>query len=162
MKVFLDGDNEHPTLVGTGTEDYIGDAWSQSTFINQYTGCLVADPEKLQWTFYRYHVPDPVYFKNDCRVTIHQMGSSFTKEVREVEAKGAKMIPVVYDDGKGHPRNVYRKNVPLNDPSVKEDFTLFFRSDDVSATSYFYLDKPSSTLPALQPVAIRTYNMKAN
>ncbi|MFX4770421.1 DUF2961 domain-containing protein, partial [Acinetobacter baumannii] len=66
VKVYLDGDKEYPTLVGTGTEDYIGDAWSQNAFVNNYTGCLVSDPDKLQWTFYRYHIPDPVYFKKDC------------------------------------------------------------------------------------------------
>ena len=32
VKVYLDGDREFPTLVGTGTEDYIGSAWGQSNF----------------------------------------------------------------------------------------------------------------------------------
>lgn len=161
VKIYMDGDKEYPTLVGTGTEDYIGDAWSQNAFVNNYTGCLVSDPEKLQWTFYRYHLPDPVYFKKDCRITIHQMGSSFTKEVMEAEAKGAEIIPVVYADGKGDNRNVYKKNIPMNDPSAIDGFTLFYRSDDMSATSYFYLDKTSSNLPALQSLEIRTYNLKA-
>jgi len=37
---------------------------------------------------------------------------------------------------------------------------MFYRSDDVSATAYFYLDKPANSLQPLQPLAIRTYKMK--
>ena len=29
VKVYLDGDTDHPTLQGTGTEDYIGSGWGQ-------------------------------------------------------------------------------------------------------------------------------------
>ncbi len=28
LKVYLDGDEEYPTICGTGTEDYFGGAWS--------------------------------------------------------------------------------------------------------------------------------------
>jgi hypothetical protein len=27
LKVYLDGDREHPTIVGTGAEDYVGLSW---------------------------------------------------------------------------------------------------------------------------------------
>jgi hypothetical protein len=37
---------------------------------------------------------------------------------------------------------------------------LFYRTDDYSATSYFYLDKAWNDLPALQPVEERTFNLK--
>jgi hypothetical protein len=36
----------------------------------------------------------------------------------------------------------------------------FYRSDDVSATAYFYLDKPSGNLPELPPPALRLQDMK--
>jgi len=29
VKIFLDGDTQHPTLCGTGTEDYIGTGWDK-------------------------------------------------------------------------------------------------------------------------------------
>ena len=32
VKVYLDGDRENPTLVGTGTEDYIGSGWGQGEY----------------------------------------------------------------------------------------------------------------------------------
>ena len=28
LKFFLDGDDEYPTICGTGTEDYVGGAWA--------------------------------------------------------------------------------------------------------------------------------------
>ena len=160
VKVYLDGDKGFPTLVGTGTEDYIGNAWSQGVFFNDYTGCLVADEKSLQWTFYRYHIPDPIYFEKDCRMTIPQMGSTFRKEVLEVQKKGAPMIPTSSDDGRGYNRHLYRKGIALDDPIVKEDFALFYRTDDVCSTAYFYLDKPVSRLPALQGLDIRLHNLK--
>ncbi len=64
VKMYLDGDKDYPTLVGSGTEDYIGTAWGQGQFSTRSTGCLVADSKNLQWSFYRYHVIDPIYFSN--------------------------------------------------------------------------------------------------
>ena len=53
VKVFLDGDTDFPTLVGTGTEDYIGTGWGQGIFNHRFQGCLIADREKHEWAFYR-------------------------------------------------------------------------------------------------------------
>ncbi|MCG8306882.1 MAG: hypothetical protein MI975_05770, partial [Cytophagales bacterium] len=36
----------------------------------------------------------------------------------------------------------------------------YYRSDDVSATSYFYLDRPENNLPRLQPLEDRLKDMK--
>jgi hypothetical protein len=138
VKMYLDGDAEFPTLAGTGTEDYIGTGWGQGKFFTDYTGCLIADGENHQWGFYRYHVPDPIYFSSDCRVTIQQMGGGPPKEVDEVQKAGA----------------------PLTIATTSEAWNNFFRSDDVSATAYFYLDRPSDGLSSLQSVTMRTYNLK--
>jgi hypothetical protein len=43
----------------------------------------------------------------------------------------------------------------LTDPGLPEGWTNFYRSDDVSSIAYFYLDRPVSGLPVLQPVAER-------
>ncbi|MFC2125889.1 glycoside hydrolase family 172 protein, partial [Bacteroidota bacterium] len=93
VKAYLDGDTDLPTLVGTGTEDYIGSAWGQGIFNNMYQGCLIAG-EKNQWAFYRYHVNDPVVFNTDCRVTIQQMGGSQGKNVAALMDEGIPLIPV--------------------------------------------------------------------
>ena len=74
VKIYLDGDGQHPTLAGTGTEDYIGTAWGQDKFSQRTTGCPIYDRDHKSWCFYRYHVDDPVFFDTDCRVTLQNMG----------------------------------------------------------------------------------------
>ena len=96
--MYLDEDNDYPTLNGTGTEDYIGSAWGQGKFINKYTGCTVADDSLLQWAFYRFHVPDPVYFKKGCRVSLQQIGGNMTA-VENYQKNNAPLIPVAIDTG---------------------------------------------------------------
>lgn len=159
VKIYLDGDGELPTLNGTGTEDYIGTAWGQGTFNHQYQGCLVADEANRQWSFYRYHIPDPVYFKKDCRVTIQLMGGDVMPKVREYLQKGAKLIPVTVS-GKEFVKLFEMNPAPnLIDKNFPDGWTNFYRSDDISATAYFYLDKPSSDLQSLVPVQQRTIEM---
>jgi hypothetical protein len=161
VKMYLDADSDFPTLNGTGTEDYIGTAWGQGKFINTYTGCPVASDSLLQWAFYRYHIPDPIYFKTDCKVVIQQIGGDATDKVASYQQAGAPLIPVTTDNGQMH--NFYKKDniVKIDTASALKGWTNFYRSDDVSATAYFYLDRPSDNLPALQPVAVRVYNLKS-
>jgi hypothetical protein len=35
----------------------------------------------------------------------------------------------------------------------------YYRSDDVSAVAYFYLDRPENGLPALQSLPVRTASL---
>ncbi|RKX46166.1 MAG: DUF2961 domain-containing protein, partial [Verrucomicrobia bacterium] len=74
VKVYLDGDAQWPTLVGTGLEDYIGTGWGLGAYANQFQGCPIADHKTGRYSFYRYHIPDPIYFDEDCRVVIQQIG----------------------------------------------------------------------------------------
>ncbi len=57
---------------------------------------------------------------------------------------------------------IYKRDstVNLEDPSLPNAWTNFYRSDDLAATSYFYLDSPSDDLPELQPVNLRIYKLK--
>jgi hypothetical protein len=160
VKIYLNGDQEYPTLVGTGTEDYIGTAWGQGEYYNDYTGCLIADSENRQWAFYRYHIPDPIYFKTDCRVAIQQIGGSSKENVIQLLKEGVDLLPItIHEVPNLH--HIYKKGsvIDLENPELPTGWTNFYRSDDVSATSYFYLDKPINNLPKLQPVKIRTYNL---
>ena len=160
-KIYLDGDKQFPTLIGTGTEDYIGTAWAQGEFHNDYAGCLFANTDSTGWAFYRYHIPDPVFFKTDCRVTIQQMGGNRKELVSGLQQKGVPMIPVAIDDlTRLHPFYKQDSLLVLNTPGLPEGFSNFYRSDDVSATAYFYLDKPANKLPALPSVHIRTVNTR--
>jgi hypothetical protein len=108
VKIYLDGDTKYPTLVGSGTEDYIGTAWGQGQYFTYTAGCLIADSKNLQWAFYRYHISDPVYFKTDCRVTIQQIGGNTKDLVIGLQKEKVDLIPVTVHEA---PRliHIYRK-----------------------------------------------------
>jgi hypothetical protein len=161
VKMYVDGDGEFPTLAGTGTEDYIGTAWGQGAYINRYTGCLVADTEKDQWTFYRYHIPDPIMFKTDLRVDIQAMGGNMKEKVIELLDKGVLLIPVTIQNEKSFIRLMDSiQPVNLKAEGMIDGWTNFYRSDDWSSTAFFYLDKPVNQLPELAKTEIRTYKLK--
>jgi len=161
VKMYLDGDKDLPTMVGSGTEDYIGTAWGQGAFFNKYTGCLVADSKNLQWAFYRYHIIDPVYFRTDCKVTIQQIGGNNKDVVIGLQKQNVRLIPITVHQAPLF-IHIYKKDstVDLNDPILPNAWTNFYRSDDLAATSYFYLDNPVNELPDLQSCLIRTWKVK--
>jgi len=133
VKFYLDGDRELPTLVGTGTEDYIGTAWGQGRFDNLYQGCHVADNEKMQYSFYRFHVPDPVWLYQEIRGTIQQIGYLNPRWMGLVHQLGTKL---------------YRAGPGLSGRGPLEE-GLFERQDDWSSVAYFYLDRPQNGLPPI-------------
>ena len=84
----LDGDEEYPTICGTGTEDYFGGAWSftrtengvarEQTYCTPFMGYpyysreddTVYNPYHMNDTptergFYRWHILDPILFGED-------------------------------------------------------------------------------------------------
>jgi hypothetical protein len=158
VKIALDGDrSDAPTLVGTGTEDYIGTAWGQGAYIHRYQGAPIASWDvEGRWTFYRFHLPDPIFFKSDIEVALQQMGGARKNIVLGLQKKGAPMIPVTIDPGS---RNNFQKLLesgkPLSDPSLPDGHTNYYRSDDVAAVAYFYLDRPEAALPPIAPAAER-------
>jgi hypothetical protein len=174
VKIYLDGDERFPSLAGTGTEDYIGSGWGQGEFCNPYQGSLISDDKNDLYAFYRFHIPDPVYFHKDCKVTIQQIGNTSVERIKDMLAKNVKLIPTWYlkkgdsDDifdlkGKAPEQvllldkqggnGIYDKNLP---PIMSASF---YRSDDVSATVYFYLDKPSNNLNSSGDKELRIKDM---
>ena len=119
IKFFLDGDEEFPTICGTGTEDYFCGSYNfenqktheYQTFTTPYTGlCQVLRPDgvyrsQTRFGLYRWHIPDPIHFEEDIRVTLQQIG---------VCHRG-----------------------------------LFERQDDVATVAYWYQDKPYTDFPPL-------------
>lgn len=162
VKMYIDGDQELPTLVGTGTEDYIGTAWGQAKFINNFTGCTVANDSSKEWAFYRYHIPDPVYFRENIRATIQQIGGGGITSVAGFQKEEAPLIPVTITSVGGDLYTLYNKEsiTKLDTVTRIKGWSNFYRSDDVSAMAYFYLDKPSSNLAPIQPVALRTVHLR--
>ena len=51
VKIYLDGDNQFPTLSGTGTEDYIGTGWGQGEYANRIQGSTVTNKEHGLYTY---------------------------------------------------------------------------------------------------------------
>ena len=121
VKMFLDGDTDHPSICYTGTEDYFCGYYNfenrttheYQEFTTPYSGLpQVIRPDALyrpqmRFGMYRWHITDPIFFKKNIRVTVQELGWHSN-------------------------RNKY---LPLQ--------------DDVSCVAYFYLDQPSCTLPIL-------------
>jgi len=155
VKVYLDGDGELPTLVGTGAEDYLGSAWGLGTFAGPYHGCLLCDREKGEYAGYRYHIPDPIAFDRECRVTLQTIGGAGLAKVREVAATGAPVRMVSLSTPESF-RGAFDHGLTLDDPAHDPAaWCNFYRCDDWSATAYLYLDRPETELPELAPVEKR-------
>lgn len=162
VKVYFDGDDKLPSLSGTGTEDYIGSGWGQGEYQDQYQGSLISDDKNGIYCFYRYHIPDPVYFQNQCKVTLQQIGNSSPENIKSLIKKGANIKPVFFIK-QGSNNDIFNlKGKPpvtyglldtnfvegINNPFFESsNFGMnFYRTDEVSSTAYFYLTKPTNNL----------------
>lgn len=91
IKFFMDGDQEFPTICGTGTEDYFCGSYNFDTkgpdgknrytvFNTPYAGLhQVLPPDKIyevgqRFGLYRWHIMDPIRFEKDLKVTIQALG----------------------------------------------------------------------------------------
>ncbi len=79
IKFFMDGDDQFPTICGTGTEDYVGGAWSftEGTYSTPFLGYPLEhkrEGDVLKHGLYRWHVMDPIRFDEDLEVTIQALG----------------------------------------------------------------------------------------
>ena len=163
VKMYIDGDTEYPSLVGTGTEDYVGTGWGLEKFVTRYSGCLIADRENKKWAFYRYHIPDPVYFRNDFKATIQQIGGHKRENVMELVSEGVNLIPVTFRDITASRFTMYHLLDPANTKNMSNPdllgFVNYYRSDDYASTAYFYLNRPENDLPRIQSLGIRVYKL---
>lgn len=166
VKIFLDGDDELATLVGTGTEDYVGTGFGQGAFDGLYFGSPISDKnlenKTDRYAFYRYHVPDPVYFHQDIRITIQTMGNMNGADLMARNKAGGGFVAVSLFNSKGQPSIAHLRNKidfiklleenrdlsSFDEDVLAESYVNYWRKDDdVSATAYFYLDRPDSDLP---------------
>jgi hypothetical protein len=91
VKFFINGDDQFPTICGTGTEDYFCGSYDfegkgadgkmgYTEFTHRYSGLpQVIRPDGLydsqqRFSLYRWHIPDPVRFEKDLKVTIQALG----------------------------------------------------------------------------------------
>ena len=142
IKIYLDDDKDFPSLCGTGTEDYIGTAWGQGRFAQMYQGCLLTGKNR-QWSFYRFHVPDPVWFSKNCKVTLQQMGGSNYAEVLDLWQKKVPLVPVsVFLTKEEQWVRLFDEPMSIDDPDFPDGWVNFYRQDDVSSVAYYYLNRP--------------------
>lgn len=76
MKAYLDGDADHPTICGTGAEDYVGLSWGVQQTPFMYNGCCLNEKDasgNIFVTMYRWHLPDPIVWLKEARITIQQI-----------------------------------------------------------------------------------------
>jgi hypothetical protein len=124
LKIYLDGDDDYPTICGTGTEDYFGGAWnfdvpgrSYTEYSTPYLGMpQVIRPDGLyqsqqRFGLYRWHVLDPIHFASDLRVEIQALGWQSGGRYRLLQ-------------------------------------------DDIASTAMFYLDQPSTRRPVFPHVDV--------
>lgn len=145
IKVYLDGDKECPTLCGTGVEDYVSTAWGQDYYYDLYHGSQIYDTEKMEIACYRFHIPDPIFFHEDIRVTVQQIGGIDTND----ELNKAKFFFNQTTKGYAY-RSVNGNDIDF--PSINPEIVmpeLFERVEDWSCCTYFYYNKPFSNLPVL-------------
>jgi len=80
VKMFTDDDGEYPTICGTGTEDYFGGAWGfgGGDYSAPYLGFWTVRGENRQvgarMGMYRFHLPDPIHFRERLKVTCQCLG----------------------------------------------------------------------------------------
>jgi D-arabinan exo alpha-(1,3)/(1,5)-arabinofuranosidase (non-reducing end) len=162
MKVVLNSGASQETLVGTGTEDYIGTGWGQGAYTHRYQGSPIADGKGRRWTFYRWHVPDPIFFDTSCEVSWQQIGGAPKADVIKMLASGVALRPISIDptDRATFVKLLERNPAPsLDTAGLPDGWVNFYRRDDVSATVYLYLDSPWSDALPLAPVADRVADL---
>ena len=86
IKFYMDGDDEFPTICGTGTEDYFGGAWGfqEKGYYETYSTPFLGMPQVLipdgwnlsqqRFGLYRWHVMDPIRFQKDIKITMQALG----------------------------------------------------------------------------------------
>lgn len=104
IKFYMDGDQDFPTICGTGTEDYFGGAWNfehpkgeYGVYSTPYLGMpQVIKPDGLyrsqqRFGMYRWHIMDPIRFEKDLKITIQALGW------RKRDSEGKRYLPLQDD-----------------------------------------------------------------
>lgn len=124
-KFYIDGDDEFPTIAGTGLEDYFIHSYGfPSISSSLYVGNVlekerhwdgVGGYKGRKWSLYRWHIPDPIYFQEDIKLTLQALGG----------------VP-------GHPQPGFNK-----------------RSDDFASVAFWYQTEPHNPFPPLPSLETR-------
>lgn len=148
VKAYIDDDGEYPSLCGTGTEDYIATGYGQGKFETLWSGNIIAEQDRL-YSYYRFHIPDPVYFYRNIRVTIQNMGGPTYRQMLDAMRRTPGLRFMKAGDG--------TQWFTEEELEAHPDWaTPMERYDDYSATAYWYMDRPENGLGPIQPLSERT------
>jgi hypothetical protein len=144
VKIYRDGDQDLPTICGTGLEDYVGSAWGLGPHAAPFAGAPLVvgpldtppesngPPTTVDFVgFYRWHLDDPVMFANDLKVTIQQIGMAYFGHGQEAQMEAYERTNPVAGAGWVRPPD---KRVPA--------WGITERVDDYCATSFVYSLRP--------------------
>jgi hypothetical protein len=78
---YVDG-ARNPQMLGTGTEDYVNEAWGLRVSCGPWAGTPVAEGELVgaRLTGYRWHIPDPVPFTTSLWAGIEHAGWTYNAD----------------------------------------------------------------------------------
>jgi hypothetical protein len=143
VKMYLDDDAELPTWCGTGLEDYVGTAWGMGAHQTPLQGVQLLVPNEDPAVrmpdlvgFYRWHLPDPVVFRDRLRVTIQQIGAIILPPDSDTVKDEIDATGIVAGSGWRH---IGR--------SWGEWFAVCERVDDYCATAYVYCRDVQAVTP---------------
>lgn len=165
--IYVDGE-EFPSLYGTGSEDYFSDAWGMREGENPFYGCPLQESDFLvgsKATVYRFHIPDPIPFKNSIRVTIEHghannrsdyfssvaywYQSEPHKSFPSLPAVG-KRIPFAWETPEDIPIGRWKKKEGERLPTyVDTSSGLSIRSPNLSHSLSSYYDRTGARFPVL-------------
>src|SRR5579871_321194 len=128
VKIFRDGDDQYPTICGTGLEDYVGSAWGLGAHAALYAGAPLVRDDFV--AFYRWHLADPIMFARELRVTIQQIGAAFFAKGQETQLAAYEQANPVAGEGWHRP-----SQGPLLAWGICE------RVDDYCATAFVYAQR---------------------
>ena len=167
-KVYLDGDTSYPTLCGTGTEDLVGSGYGQGKYDHLYQGNHYLSEEGAiegikpggvvvfadRQGYYRFHVPDPLYFYHDIHIDIQVMGGSTYDTFIQAMDKDPNLKLMKT----GEPGHYWtREELEKLDPKIGSTVE---RVDDHFATAYWYMNSPTNSLPQLAPYEKRVEGLE--
>jgi len=139
VKIYIDGDSDYPTICGTGSEDYFGTGWGLGAYTTRDFGAPLGTGKYI--SCYRFHERDPIYFNENIKVTIQQLGND------------GKMEPA---DPNGHLAEFIKKG----EYKKEHKGGNFERVDDVCSTVYWYQTLPTQPFKSFPDKAVRSANLK--
>jgi hypothetical protein len=150
VKIYIDDDDEWPTICGTGSEDYLDSAWGLGSFAAPETGAPAVfahrdgpDHHHRLVSFYRWHLSDPVVFERRLRVTIQQIGGASFPAGQDADWNAFRAS---HQPAAGGWLGGSSEHAPA--------FGLYERSDDWCATAFTYCLEPQPVEPCALTDAI--------